>query len=77
MASTLLRGSGRVRLCHAETLDLPAFGLSPGRPTTCPSKSEGLEFSERLTHASAGYGAWSRPELRVDNLAKAFRDFTA
>ncbi|WP_394227743.1 ParB/RepB/Spo0J family partition protein [Paracoccus marcusii] len=53
------------------------FDLSPGRPNNCPSKPEGLEFSERLTHAPAGHEAWSRPELRVDDLATAFRTFVA
>jgi len=53
------------------------FDLSPGRPNNCPSKPEGLEFSERLTHAPAGHEAWSRPELRVDDLAAAFRTFVA
>ncbi len=53
------------------------FDLSPGRPNNCPSKPEGLEFSERLTHAPAGHEAWSRRELRVDDLATAFRTFIA
>ena len=53
------------------------FDLSPGRPNNCPSKPEGLEFSERLTHAPAGHEAWSRPELRIDDLATAFRTFVA
>ncbi|MCP4619537.1 MAG: hypothetical protein GY844_24235, partial [Bradyrhizobium sp.] len=53
------------------------FDLSPGRPNNCPSKPEGLDFSERLTHAPAGHEAWSRPELRIDDLATAFRTFVA
>ncbi|CAM3348237.1 ParB N-terminal domain-containing protein [Paracoccus nototheniae] len=53
------------------------FDLSPGRPNNRPTKDEGLQVSDRLTHAPAGHEAWSRPELRVDDLAQAFRDFVA
>ncbi|RMJ20713.1 hypothetical protein PHISP_08417, partial [Aspergillus sp. HF37] len=59
----------------ASGVNTHVFDLSPGRPNNCPSKPEGLEFSERLTHAPAGHEAWSRPELRVDDLATAFRTF--
>ena len=53
------------------------FDLSPGRPTTLPTKTDGLDHDERLDHAPAPHEVWSRPELRVDDLAEAFRTFAA
>ena len=71
-------------------LDLLAFGLSmasgasttvfdltPGRPTNRPTKTEGLVENDRLNHPPAAHEAWSRPELKVDDLAEAFRNFSA
>ena len=53
------------------------FDLSPGKPTNRPTKAEGLTHDGRLTHAPAAHEAWSRPDLRVDDLAEAFRSFAA
>ena len=64
-------------LSRASGATTNVFDLSPGRPNNCPTKDEGLQVSDRLTHAPAGHEAWSRPELRVDDLAQAFRDFVA
>ena len=64
-------------LSLASGVSTSVFDLSPGRPMNCPSKTDGLEWSDRLTHPPAGHEAWSRPELRVKDLAQAFRDFTA
>lgn len=64
-------------LSLASGVSTSVFDLSPGRPMNCPSKTEGLEWSDRLAHPPAGHEAWSRPELRVEDLAAAFRDFTA
>ena len=64
-------------LSLASGVSTHVFDVSPGRPNNCPSKPEGLEASERLTHAPAGHEAWSRAELRVDDLATAFRTFVA
>ena len=64
-------------LSLASGVSTSVFDLSPGRPMNCPSKTDGLEWSDRLAHPPAGHEAWSRPELRVKDLAQAFRDFTA
>lgn len=64
-------------LSLASGVSTNVFDLSPGRPMNCPSKTDGLEWSDRLAHPPAGHEAWSRPELRVKDLAQAFRDFTA
>ena len=64
-------------LSLASGISTNVFDLSPGRPMNCPSKTDGLEWSDRLAHPPAGHEAWSRPELRVKDLAQAFRDFTA
>lgn len=64
-------------LSLASGVSTNVFDLSPGRPMNCPSKTEGLEWSDRLAHPPAEHEAWSRPELRVKDLAQAFRDFTA
>ena len=64
-------------LSLASGVSTSVFDLSPGRPNNCPSKTDGLEWSDRLAHPPAGHEAWSRPELRVKDLAQAFRDFTA
>ena len=64
-------------LSLASGVTTSVFDLSPGRPMNCPSKTDGLEWSDRLAHPPAGHEAWSRPELRVKDLAQAFRDFTA
>ena len=64
-------------LSLASGVSTSVFDLSPGRPMNCPSKTDGLEWSDRLAHPPAGHEAWSRPELRIKDLAQAFRDFTA
>ena len=64
-------------LSLASGVSTSVFDLSPGRPMNCPSKTDGLEWSDRLSHPPAGHEAWSRPELRIEDLAQAFRDFTA
>ena len=64
-------------LSLASGVSTNVFDLSPGRPMNCPSKTDGLEWSDRLAHPPAGHEAWSRPELRIEDLAQAFRDFTA
>lgn len=64
-------------LTLASGVSTNVFDLSLGRPMNCPSRTEGLEWSDRLAHPPAGHEAWSRPELRVKDLAQAFRDFTA
>ena len=64
-------------LSLASGISTNVFDLSPGRPMNCPSKTDGLEWSDRLAHPPAGHEAWSRPELRIEDLAQAFRDFTA
>ncbi|MBB1499127.1 ParB N-terminal domain-containing protein [Paracoccus sp. MC1862] len=64
-------------LSLASGVSTSVFDLSPGRPMNCPSKTDCLEWSDRLAHPPAGHEAWSRPELRVEDLAQAFRDFTA
>ena len=64
-------------LSLASGVSTSVFDLSPGRPMNCPSKTDGLEWSDRLAHPPAGHEAWSRPELRIEDLAQAFRDFTA
>lgn len=64
-------------LSLASGVSTNVFDLSPGRPMNCPSKTDGPEWSDRLAHPPAGHEAWSRPELRIEDLAQAFRDFTA
>lgn len=64
-------------LSLASGVSTNVFDLSPGCPLNCPSKTDGLEWSDRLAHPPAGHEAWSRPELRIEDLAQAFRDFTA
>ena len=64
-------------LSLASGVSTNVFDLSPGRPMNCPSKTDGLEWSDRLAHPPAGHEAWSRPELRIEDLAQAFRAFTA
>ena len=64
-------------LSLASGVSTSVFDLSPGRPMNCPSRTDGLEWSDRLAHPPAGHEAWSRPELRIEDLAQAFRDFTA
>ncbi|MCZ0963082.1 ParB/RepB/Spo0J family partition protein [Paracoccus benzoatiresistens] len=64
-------------LSLASGVSTTVFDLSPGRPNSCPSKTDGLDWSDRLAHPPAGHEAWSRPELRIEDLAQAFRDFTA
>jgi len=64
-------------LSLASGVSTSVFDLSPGRPMNCPSRTDGLEWSDRLAHPPAGHEAWSRPELLIEDLAAAFRDFTA
>lgn len=74
--------------CPEMVLNLLAFGLStasgvgtsifdlqPGCPMNAPKEREGLIFSDRLAHPPRSYEAWSRPDLRCDDLVAAFREF--
>lgn len=64
-------------LSLASGVSTTVFDLSPGRPTNQPTKTDGLDRDVRLDHSPASHEAWNRPELRVDDLAEAFRSFTA
>ncbi|RJL01175.1 ParB/RepB/Spo0J family partition protein [Paracoccus aestuarii] len=64
-------------LSLASGVSTHVFDLTPGRPTNCPTKPEGLDRPARLDHAPAAHEGWSRPDLRVDDLPAAFRAFVA
>jgi len=64
-------------LSMASGVSTTVFDLTPGRPTNRPTKIEGLVENDRLNHPPAAHEAWSRPELKVDDLAEAFRSFSA
>lgn len=64
-------------LSAASGVTTNVFDMTPGTPNNCPKESDGLTTSDRLAHLPRGYEAWTKPELRCDNLSEAFRAFTA